>query len=114
TIVAQKIVSAVARRKHGWGTAHVTDVLLGRATEKVTAGGHEALSTFGLLKDEPVAALRGYIEQLVAEGLLAREGDPYPVLRVTPAGASLLRGQRDCTLYREVRPPAAQKRRRGA
>jgi ATP-dependent DNA helicase RecQ len=57
--------------------------------------------------------VRGYIEQLVAEGFLAREGDPYPVLRVTPAGVSLLRGQSDCTLYREVRPPV-QKRRRGA
>src|SRR5688572_8822827 len=113
TIVAQKILSSVARLKQGWGTGHVTDVLLGRATEKVTACGHEALSTFGLLKDESVAGVRGYIEELVAEGFLAREGDPYPVLRLTPAGASLLRGQSECTLYREVRPPAAQKRRRG-
>ena len=114
TIVAQKVLSSVARLKQGWGTGHVTDVLLGRATEKVTACGHDELSTFGLLKDESVPAVRGYIEQLVAEGFLAREGDPYPVLRVTAAGASLLRGQADCTLYREVRPPAAQKRRRGA
>ena len=44
----------------------------------------------------------------MAEGFLAREGDPYPVLRLTPDGASLLRGQSDCTLYREVRPPAAR------
>jgi ATP-dependent DNA helicase RecQ len=114
TIVAQKILSSVARLKQAWGTGHVTDVLLGRATEKVTACGHDALSTFGLLKGESVSDVRGYIEQLVSEGFLAREGDPYPVLRMTPAGASLLRGHSDCTLYREVRPPAAQKRRRGA
>ncbi len=113
TTVAQKILSSVARLKQGWGTGHVTDVLLGRATEKVASSGHDALSTFGLLKEEPVAAVRGYIEQLVAEGFLAREGDPYPVLRLTSAGRSLLRGQTDCTLYREVRPPAAPKRRRG-
>ena len=114
TTVAQKILSSVARLKQGWGTGHVTDVLLGRATEKVAACGHDALSTFGLLKEESVAAVRGYIEQLVAEGFLDRDGDPYPVLRLTPAGTSLLRGQTDCTLYREVRPPAAPKRRRGA
>ena len=65
TTVAQKILSSVARLKQGWGTGHVTDVLLGRATEKVAACGHEALSTFGLLKEESVAAVRGYIEQLV-------------------------------------------------
>jgi len=114
TTVARKVLSSVARLKQGWGTAHVTDVLLGRATEKVASCGHDALSTFGLLKEESVAAVRGYIEQLVAEGFLAREGDPYPVLRLTPAGATLMRGQTDCTLYREVRPPAAPKRRRGA
>jgi len=114
TTVARKVLSSVARLKQGWGTAHVTDVLLGRATEKVASCGHDALSTFGLLKEESVAAVRGYIEQLVAEGFLAREGDPYPVLRLTPAGATLMRGQTDCTLYREVRPPSAPKRRRGA
>jgi ATP-dependent DNA helicase RecQ len=114
TTVAQKILSSVARLKQGWGTGHVTDVLLGRATEKVASCGHDALSTFGLLKDESVAAVRGYIEQLVAEGFLAREGDPYPVLRLTATGTSLMRGQAGCTLYREVRPAAAPKRRRGA
>ena len=114
TTVAQKILSSVARLKQGWGTGQVTDILLGRPTEKVTACGHDALSTFGLLKEESVSAVRGYIEQLVAEGFLAREGDPYPVLHVTPRGASLLRGQIACTLYREARPPASQKRRRGA
>ena len=43
----------MARVKQTWGTGHVTDVLVGRATEKVVACGHAGLSTFGLLKDEP-------------------------------------------------------------
>jgi len=110
--VAQKILSCVARVKQTWGTAHVTDVLTGRATEKVVAAGHDALSTFGLLEAESTAAIRGYIEQLVGDGLLAREGDPYPVLRLTPAGASLLRGGGACVLYREIKPPASRKRTR--
>jgi ATP-dependent DNA helicase RecQ len=110
--VAQKILSCVARVKQTWGTAHVTDVLTGRATEKVVAAGHDALSTFGLLEAESTAAIRGYIEQLVGDGLLAREGDPYPVLRLTPAGASLLRGGGACVLYREIKPPASKKRTR--
>ena len=114
TVVAQKILSCVVRLKQGWGTAHVTDVLVGRATDKMIACGHEALSTFGLLKDESAATVRGYIEQLVAGGFLVREGDPYPVLHVTPAGATLLRGQDACTLYREIRPPTGRRRRRGA
>jgi ATP-dependent DNA helicase RecQ len=110
--IAQKILSCVARVRQTWGTAHVTDVLTGKATEKVVASRHHELSTFGLLKDEAPAAIRGYIEQLVGDGLLAREGDPYPVLRLTTVGASLLRGDGECQLYREVKPPASKKRSR--
>jgi ATP-dependent DNA helicase RecQ len=110
--LAQKILSCVARVKQTWGTAHVTDVLTGKATEKVVAARHHDLSTFGLLKEEAPVAIRGYIEQLVGSGLLAREGDPYPVLRLTTVGAALLRGDGDCVLYREVKPPPARKRSR--
>ena len=104
TTVARKILSCVARLKQGWGVGHVTDVLIGRANEKVSAQHHDQLSTFGLLERESPAAVRGFIEQLVAEGMLAREGEPYPVLRLTPAGISLLKGSGDCALYREIVP----------
>jgi ATP-dependent DNA helicase RecQ len=67
-----------------------------------------------LLKEEPAAAIRGYIEQLVGAGLLLRDGDPYPVLRLTADGAALLRGDGDCVLYREVKPPSGRKPARSA
>ncbi len=113
TVVARKILSCVARVKQGWGIGHVTDVLVGRATEKVVACGHDRLSTFALLKDEPAAAVRGYVEQLLGEGLLVRDGDPYPVLRLTPSGTALLKGAGACELYREVQPPKPSKSARG-
>jgi ATP-dependent DNA helicase RecQ len=114
TVVARKILSCVARVKQTWGTGHVTDVLAGRATEKVVASRHHELSTFGLLKEDRTAAIRGYIEQLVADGLLARDGDPYPVLRITPSGAALLRGDGSCVLYREAQPASSRRRARSA
>jgi ATP-dependent DNA helicase RecQ len=113
-VVARKILSCVARVKQTWGIAHVTDVLVGRGSEKVISSGHHQLSTFGLLKDEPPGAVRGYIEQLVGDGLLSREGDPYPVIRLTGTGAALLKGEGPCSLYRELQPPPAKSRRRGA
>jgi ATP-dependent DNA helicase RecQ len=109
--LARKILSCVARVKQTWGTAHVTDVLTGKATEKVVAARHHELSTFGLLKEETTAAIRGYIEQLVGDGLLLRDGEPYPVLRVTASGAALMRGAGECTLYREVKPPSSKRKR---
>jgi ATP-dependent DNA helicase RecQ len=110
--VARKILSCVARVKQTWGSGHVADVLAGRATDKVVAAGHGNLSTFGLLKDEPQSAVRGYIEQLVGDGLLLREGEPYPVLRLTAAGAAVMRGEAGCALYREIAPPKSRKRSR--
>jgi ATP-dependent DNA helicase RecQ len=112
TLVARKILSCVARVKQTWGVGHITDILIGRATERVVAAGHAELSTFALLKDEPSAALRGYVEQLIDGGFLLRVGDPYPVLRLTLQGTALMRGQAECALYREIQPPRKSARRR--
>jgi ATP-dependent DNA helicase RecQ len=112
--VAQKVLSCVARVRQAWGAGHVIDVLLGRATEKVSAAGHDALSTFGLLKNESAAAIRGYVDQLIGEGLLVRDGDPYPILRLTASGAALLRGQGTCVLYRAVAPVRQRRRSKSA
>jgi ATP-dependent DNA helicase RecQ len=56
--------------------------------------------------------VRGYVEQLVDSGFLTRAGDPYPVLRLTAAGAAMLRGEVDCSLYREIQPPKQSARRK--
>jgi ATP-dependent DNA helicase RecQ len=114
TTIARKILSCVARVRQTWGLAHVADVLVGRATDKVVAARHTELSTFGLLKDEAPAAIRGYIEQLVGGGLLVREGEPFAVLKITAAGAALLRGDGDAVLFRETQPAGKKKRGRPA
>ena len=68
TTVARKILSCVARLREGWGVGHVADVLLGRTSDKIVSQRHDQLSTFGLLQRESPSAVRGFIEQLVAEG----------------------------------------------
>ena len=114
TTVARKILSCVARVRQNYGLAHVADVLMGKASEKVVALGHAELSTFGLLREESSVAIRGFVEQLVAGGWLAREGEPYPVLKLTSRGASLLKGDDACELFRERQPVKGKSRVRGA
>lgn len=112
-VVAQKVVSCVARVGQRWGVAHVAAVLEGKATPQVTAQGHDALSTFGLLRDTPTAELRGYLEQLVSSEFLTRSPGEYPVLSLTPRGASLLRGQvdeADVVLCRQPRVKRGERR----
>jgi ATP-dependent DNA helicase RecQ len=112
-VLAQKILSAVARTGQRWGVGHVVAVLRGESTETVTARGHHALSVFGLLREVPAPELRGYVDQLTQGGFLTRTGDQYPTLQISPAGAELLRGQTECVLFRQPRPVKSRQRRQG-
>jgi ATP-dependent DNA helicase RecQ len=89
--VARKILSCVARVGQRFGGAHVANVLCGSESEQVTNRRHNHLSTFGLMRDASVPEVRGYIEQLTAEGLLRQTDEPYPVLALTDDGVSLLK-----------------------
>jgi ATP-dependent DNA helicase RecQ len=89
--LARKILSAVARVGQRFGATHVTSVLRGSASETVSARGHDQLSVFGLLRESPVDEVRGYIDQLVATGLLRQTDDQFPVLALTQAGVDLMR-----------------------
>ena len=105
--MAQKIGSCVVRVKQRWGIGHVAAVLEGKSTPQITAQGHDALSTFGLLKGTPTAEIRGCIEQLVSMGFLARTTGEYPVLQMTERGMEMLRGQvpaSEVALCRQPRP----------
>jgi len=115
TVLAQKVLSCVARVRQSFGAGHVIDVLRGKRTERVEARGHDQLSTFGLLAEMSVSELRNVVDQLVDLGMLSVEGEPYPVLRLTDDGGELLRGRRECRLFRVPAPPAQprDRRRRG-
>ncbi|MGE0043065.1 MAG: DNA helicase RecQ [Vicinamibacterales bacterium] len=105
--LARKVLSSVARVGQRFGAAHVTSVLRGAATEQVTSRGHQDLTVFGLLKDASVDEVRGYIDQLLAHGLLQQTDDNYPVLRLTEDGVALLKdpgAAPDLSLARQKKP----------
>ncbi|MEZ5286249.1 MAG: DNA helicase RecQ [Vicinamibacterales bacterium] len=89
--LARKVLSAVARVGQRFGAAHVGSILRGHASEAVRSRGHDQLSVFGLLGEASVDEVRGYIDQLIAHGLLQQSGDQYPVLQLSAEGAAVLR-----------------------
>jgi ATP-dependent DNA helicase RecQ len=110
-VVARKVLSCVARVGQRFGAAHVTNVLRGADTEQVTARRHDALTTFGLLREASVAEVRGYIEQLLAQQLLRQTDGEYPVLALTESGVALLKNptaQPGLALARQRRPVAGK------
>jgi ATP-dependent DNA helicase RecQ len=105
--VARKILSCVARVGQRFGAAHVTNVLRGSDSEQVRSRGHHELSVFGLMKEATIDELRGYVDQLLAHGLLQQAGDEYPILQMTAEGLALLKdagAAPDLTLARQKRP----------
>jgi ATP-dependent DNA helicase RecQ len=113
TVIAQKILSCVARCGQGFGAAHIADVLRGSETERVIGRRHHLLTTFGLMRGVSKALVLGYVNQLVDQGLLARSGGEYPVLVLTEAGVEVMRGRREAMLLEPKRELAAAGRVRG-
>ncbi|TDC33619.1 DNA helicase RecQ [Micromonospora sp. 15K316] len=110
TIAAQKLLSAVFRldreRNQRFGAGHSIDILLGRKTEKVTQFGHDSLTVFGIGGELGEAEWRAVVRQLLAEGLLAVEGD-YGTLALTDASAEVLGRRRTVMMRREPERPAS-------
>lgn len=110
TVPAQKLLSAVVRlkRERGqkFGAGQVTDILLGRKTAKVIQFDHDALSVFGIGTELREAEWRGVVRQLLAQGLIAVEGD-YGTLVLTEASGEVLGGRRPVSLRREPEKKAA-------
>jgi ATP-dependent DNA helicase RecQ len=98
TVLAQKVLSCVARTEQRFGVEHVADVLVGATGERVQRWGHYKLSTYGLLRDMPRKSVVGVIYQLIDAGVLARSSGDRPVLELNPASWEVMRGKRSVEL----------------
>ncbi|MFC7340015.1 DNA helicase RecQ [Saccharopolyspora griseoalba] len=94
TVAAQKLLSTVVRlqreRNQKFGAGQIIDVLRGKKTPKVEQFRHAELSVFGVGSDLSDNEWRGVIRQLLAQGLLAVEGD-YGTLVLTEDSGEVLR-----------------------
>ncbi|MEU8997502.1 DNA helicase RecQ [Streptomyces caniferus] len=104
TVAAQKLLSTVVRlkRERGqkFGAGQIIDILTGKKTAKVIQFDHDGLSVFGVGDDLREAEWRGVVRQLLAQGLLAVEGD-YGTLVLTDASGEVLGGRREVPMRRE-------------
>ena len=114
TVPAQKILSAVARvdRKyaHGLGATMVVQLLRGSREQRVLQLGLDALPTYGAMRDTDAAKVRAYIDALLEQGYLLSSEGKYPVLHLTPAAASVLRGEVRVTHAERISKAPVQRR----
>jgi ATP-dependent DNA helicase RecQ len=109
TVPAQKVLSAVSRlaRERGqkFGAGQIIDILLGKRTDRVMQQRHHELSVFGIGSDLSEAEWRGVVRQLLAQGLLAPEGE-YGTLVLTADSAEVLSKRREVMMRREPKRAA--------
>jgi len=117
TVVAQKILSAVARasltvgydgRPRTFGPGHILAILLGEPTKAVKDWAHDQLPTFGILRGSEKSDIASFIDQLIAEGLLSKLPGPFPALGLTQAARDALKGLRPVRLVRHADPDGTQ------
>ncbi|MCB2176067.1 MAG: DNA helicase RecQ [Actinomycetales bacterium] len=105
TVAAQKLLSAVVRldqRGQRYGAGHVIDILVGKATARVTQLGHDELSVFGVGADLDERAWRGVVRQLLAQDLLGVDASGYQTLHLVEASRAVLSGDREVRLRTEA------------
>jgi ATP-dependent DNA helicase RecQ len=89
--IGQKIVSCVLRVRERFGADYVSLVLAGSREQRILSAGHEQLSTWGILSEYRRQDVRQWIEQLVNQDFLGKDGE-FHVLRATDKGRQLLAG----------------------
>jgi len=108
TVPAQMLLSTVLRlqreRGQSFGAGQSIDILLGKRTEKVTANSHDELTVFGIGTDLAEGQWRGVVRQLLAQGLLAVQGE-YGTLALNEASGPVLRREQTVLMRREPDRP---------
>jgi len=89
-VTAQKILSCILRLGQRFGGGYTALVLTGSRDQRILDNQHDALSTYGLLKDYDKRTVHDWIEQLAGQGFVEKTGE-YNVLSVTEKGWRVIR-----------------------
>ena len=90
TVLAQKVLSGVARMQQKEAMGTVIDVLRGSQNAQVYDKGYQEIKTYGAAKDVPWRDLQQYIVQLINQGLLEIRFRESGRLLLTPIATEVL------------------------
>jgi len=102
TEAVQKALSAILRTEERFGAGHLIDILMGNATDKVCARGHDNLPTFGVGRDMDKRGWQGVFRQMMGHDLVRPDPERHGALVMTEAARPILRAETPIRLRREV------------
>ena len=77
SIIAQKIISTVYKTNQRFGANYLTDILLGAKDPRISANGHDKISTYGIGTELKKNQWIFYINQLIDLGFLTIKYDKF-------------------------------------
>jgi len=104
TRVAQKALYCVSQTGQRFGAMHLTDILVGKSTEKVRQHQHDCLSWFGGGKELEAEEWPSVFRQLVAMGLLSVDMERHGALKLNAEYHEVMQGYREVRLRKDPKP----------
>ena len=101
TEAAIKALAAIYRTGMRFGAAHVIDVLMGKATEKVERFGHHNQAVFGQGADLDAKVWQSVIRQLTASGLIVVDHANHGALTLGEGSRAVFKRERTVTLRKD-------------
>jgi len=89
---AHILLSAMAQTGQRFGIRYMVDIVVGEGTSRVCERGHDKIKAFGAGSLHDRQYWHFIINELLAQDAIRREGDEYPVLKLTKRGMEILYG----------------------
>jgi ATP-dependent DNA helicase RecQ len=115
-IYAQKFLSTVYRlsqKNQKFGSGHIIDILRGKDNDKVLNFGHQSLTTFGIGTELNDFQWKSVFRQLFVRGYL-QIIEPHSVLVFTDTSISLLKGEVEFTIRKDIKTRKKPKKKKKA
>jgi ATP-dependent DNA helicase RecQ len=114
TEAAKMALSCAYRTGQRFGAGHLTDVLLGKSTPKMTQWDHDRLPVFGIGKNYTATQWQSVFRQLVAAGYLEADAEAYGGLKLTAASRPILKGEQSMAFRKDADKSTSKGKRAGS
>jgi len=104
TLQGQKFLSAVMRTSQRFGAHYLIDVLRGSESEKILTNTHQALSVYGIGKENSKQEWLCIANRLIEMDALLQAD--FGVLKITQSGVALLKGENKVSIKEAVLKPS--------
>lgn len=101
TTAAKKATYVAHQTGESFGVGYLTDIMLGKTSERMSRNGHDTISAFGKGKELSESEWASVFRQLVAAGYLVVDMELSGVIRITESGRDILNGKKSIQMRKD-------------